>query len=529
GQTITLTIPVVAPVYPTNYTMWLDLYKENEFWFRDKGLAPDDTPVNVAIDYKAQYTLPSQTPPFSAGATATLPITIVNTGRGTFPVTSGFPVNLGYHWYDSAGKAVVWDGARTKLGADLLSGQSVTVQAEVTAPAAGGQYDLRFDLVQEGVGWFSDKGVITPHLLAAIAGPVIPVYAALYQPAVTALAQSGGLAAVPFTVTNRSNFTWSAAGANPVTLSYHWLDSAGRVVVWDGKRTKLTADVAPAGSATLQAQLEFPKTQGTYRLRWDLVHEGVSWFSAKGVAPFEQTVVVGPPAFYGGSMDVSKVPSTMPTRVTTTVPLRVQNMSNFAWDANVNLSYHWYDSSGKVVVWDGVRTPLAGIAPNEVRSVAANVAVPAAAGVYTLKFDIVQEGVTWFSGQGMLLAPIAVKVETPVYGAAYVASGTASVPPGATVNLPVAITNLGSLAWQPAQVYLAYHLISASGNVYVWDGARSPLTTIVATDGTATVQAQVRVPTIAGTFTVRWDLVQEGVTWFSDKGVATGSTTLVVQ
>ncbi len=126
GQTITLLMPVVAPVYPTNYTMVLDLYKENEFWFKDKGLAPDDTETTVATDFKAQYTLPSQLPSFAAGATARVPITIVNTGRGTFPVTNSFPVNLGYHWYDSAGTAVVWDGARTKLPTDLLSGQSVT-------------------------------------------------------------------------------------------------------------------------------------------------------------------------------------------------------------------------------------------------------------------------------------------------------------------------------------------------------------------------------------------------------------------
>ena len=101
GATITLTIPVVAPVYPTNYTNVLDLYKENEFWFKDKGLAPDDTPVTVGLDFKAQYTLPSQTPPFSAGTKVTFPVTIVNTGRGTFPVTSSYPVNLGYHWFDS--------------------------------------------------------------------------------------------------------------------------------------------------------------------------------------------------------------------------------------------------------------------------------------------------------------------------------------------------------------------------------------------------------------------------------------------
>lgn len=528
GATITLTMPVVAPAYPTNYTMWLDLYKENEFWFRDKGLAPDDTPVTVGLDFKAQYALPSL-PAFTAGAKSTFPVTIVNTGRGTFPVTSAHPVNLAYHWYDAAGRTVLWDGARTKLPADLLTGQSVTLQAEVTPPESGGQYQLKMDLVQEGVGWFSDKGVQTPALVAAVAGPVVPVYAAVYAPGVSALAQSGSLVAVPFTITNKSNFAWPAAGANPVTLSYHWYDSAGRVVQWDGLRTRLTADLAPGESATLQARVAFPAAQGTYRLRWDLVHEGIAWFSSKGVAPLEQSVVVGPPPFYGGSMDVSRVPAAMAAAARLTVPLRVQNMSNFAWDANVNLGFHWHDSAGRVVVWDGARTPLAGMAVNEVRALDAVVETPAAPGTYTLRFDVVQEGVAWFSSKGMLLAPIAVKVEAAQYGAAYASPDAVSAPRGGVTTVPVALRNSGGLVWQPGQVYLAYHLIAASGNMHVWDGARTAIPAPVASGGIVTLQAQVRVPEIAGTFEIRWDLVHEGVAWFSGKGVATGSTRLTVQ
>ena len=280
---------------------------------------------------------------------------------------------------------------------------------------------------------------------------------------------------------------------------------------------------------TLQARVGFPTVQGTYRLRWDLVHEGIAWFSSKGVAPFEQTVVVGPPPFYGGSMDVSRVQATMAAGARVTAPIRVQNMSNFPWDANVNLGYHWYDSAGRVVVWDGSRTPLAGIAVNEVRAIDANVDVPAVPGTYTLRFDIVQEGVTWFSSKGMQLAPITVRVEAAQYGAAYAAPDTASAPRGTVVTIPVALRNSGSLAWQPGQVYLAYHLIAASGNVYVWDGQRTAITAPVAQNGIVTLQAQVRVPEILGTFEIRWDLVHEGVAWFSAKGVATGSTKLTVQ
>src|SRR5207245_1184017 len=117
---------------PTNYTLYLDLYKENEFAFADKGIAPDDTPTGVSVDFKAGYQWSA--PPLTAGQTATVPVTITNLGRGIFPVTNSFPVNLGYHWLSASGQTVVWDGARTKLGADLGPQQSVTVNAQVTAP-----------------------------------------------------------------------------------------------------------------------------------------------------------------------------------------------------------------------------------------------------------------------------------------------------------------------------------------------------------------------------------------------------------
>ena len=528
GEQITLTLAVTAPQYPGSYTMVLDLYKENEFWFRDKGLAPDDTPVNVAPDFKAAYTMNGQLPTFQANQAYAVPLIVTNLGNGIFPIANANPVDLGYHWYDASGKAVVWDGARTKLPADLAPGQSVTLPASVVAPPAGGQYSLRFDLVQEGVTWFSTKGVQPGVWSVSIGGPVVAQYGALYQPGVTALAQSGAQAAVPFTVVNQSNFTWSPAGPNPVNLSYHWLDRAGQVLVWEGSRTRLSTEVAPGQSAALQAQVLFPTAQGQYTLRWDLVQEGVTWFSGKGVKPLDQLVTVGPAAFYGGSMDVSKVPSTLPARLASSVPLRVQNMSNFAWDQTVNLSYHWYDANGKVVVWDGARTALAGMAPGEVRAVNALVVGPMTAGAYALRFDIVQEGVTWFSDKGMQLAPNAVQVAVPGYGALYSAPDTANGAAGAVVQIPVTLTNVGTLVWQPGAVNLSFHLYSAAGALVAWDGQRTALPQSVGAGQTVVVNALLRLPTAAGAYVIRWDLVQEGITWLSGQGVPTAQTSLLV-
>jgi hypothetical protein len=51
----------------------------------------------------------------------------------------------------------------------------------------------------------------------------------------------------------------------------------------------------------------------------------------------------------------------------------------------------------------------------------------------------------------------------------------------------------------------------------------------VPTGQSVTVNAIVKVPTVAGAYTVAFDLVQEGVTWFSGRNVPTGSSTLQAQ
>lgn len=87
------------------------------------------------------------------------------------------------------------------------------------------------------------------------------------------------------TIENRSWRAWRSDVADaPVHLSYHWLDSRGRVVVADGLRTPLPRAIAPGEATKVAFRVEAPGSPGEHLLEIDLVEESVSWFTAGGVA-----------------------------------------------------------------------------------------------------------------------------------------------------------------------------------------------------------------------------------------------------
>jgi hypothetical protein len=53
-------------------------------------------------------------------------------------------------------------------------------------------------------------------------------------------------------------------------------------MVRDFRRCALEADVAPGASHALRASFEAPGDPGDYRLKFDLVAEGVAWFEPAG-------------------------------------------------------------------------------------------------------------------------------------------------------------------------------------------------------------------------------------------------------
>jgi phosphoglycerol transferase MdoB-like AlkP superfamily enzyme len=87
---------------------------------------------------------------------------------------------------------------------------------------------------------------------------------------------------IPLRVRNDGFVTWLPN--KEFKFSYHWF-SPGGVSLEEGFRTRLPAKVAPGESVALEARVKNLPPPGIYRLQWDLVHEGVTWFSEKDRTP----------------------------------------------------------------------------------------------------------------------------------------------------------------------------------------------------------------------------------------------------
>jgi SAM-dependent methyltransferase len=64
----------------------------------------------------------------------------------------------------------------------------------------------------------------------------------------------------------------------PIYLSYHWIGTDGKYVIFEGERTGLMPDARSGSSSTYEVSVTAPDTPGRYLLRVTLVQERIRWF-----------------------------------------------------------------------------------------------------------------------------------------------------------------------------------------------------------------------------------------------------------
>ncbi len=329
---------------------------------------------------------------------------------------------------------------------------------------------------------------------------------------------------VPVKIRNTGTLPWIKGVVN---VGYHWYDPEGRIAVWDSERTALPADVAVGKEVSLSVRVLPPPGEGRYRLVYDLIWEGRSWFSKLGASTVSKRVNAG---IDWSATYSAPAPLVLDPGQERTLPLTLTNTGSSTWKAGttpkLNLGAHVFGPTGAVVSWDGPRTALPkDVAPGASITVPALVKAPAMPGSYRAALDLVLEGVSWFSSRGTDPASTYLTVPMPTFGAKYVvkdvaARTTIQAASGSRLVVPVTVTNTSSFTWVPGTVSLAYHVHDTKGAVARWDGVRTLLAGEVAPGATVTLDAALELPAAAGVYVVGWDLVLEGVAWFSDRGVA---------
>ena len=236
-----------------------------------------------------------------SGSTYAVGVSFTNTGTQLWPAAGPNPVRLSYHWRSGTcpgTSSAIWNGIQSTLLSDVPAGGAVNgLNATVAPPASAGTFCLQFDLIQEGVTWFSWLGQPMLQKSITVTPGQYRVQWGAHDTPSTMVVNSNNTVNISFT--NTGTLTWAAAPPNNVRLSYHWRGGGacnGRTnAVWNGLRTDIPSDVAQGGSVSgLAATVRAPSTPGTYCLQYDLLHDGVTWFSWQGAAMLGVTVTITP-------------------------------------------------------------------------------------------------------------------------------------------------------------------------------------------------------------------------------------------
>jgi hypothetical protein len=180
----------------------------------------------------------------------------------------------------------------------------------------------------------------------------------------------------------------------------------------------------------------------------------------------------------------------------------------------IHVAAHVFDATGQTVIWDGERTTLPGdVAAGQSVITTVIINAPAKAGPYTVKVDLVREGIAWLSSYGVAPATIVLQ-DIEDYRAMFQLTSTQVS--RAAPSVSVTVTNTSIATWSnsgPNAIDLSSHWLAADGTVLAWDGPRAGLGAAVAPGASVTVTLPLATPP-PGAAALVVDLVAEGIRWF---------------
>jgi len=482
----------------------------------------------IQPDYRVAWLEVNAPGRMERGALVRFGATLQNVGRSAWNNEGPRAIRLGTRWIRADGSST--EGQRTDLPQPVAPGETVTLpQIAVQAPDEPGYDTLELDLVEGASGWFAGAGSFPWRQVVQI-GPRYRV--AWLEVSAPTQGMAGQQVTFPTRLRNEGAFTWPPDGDRPVHLTYKWLDPDRNVVVADGLRTPLGRQVAPLEEISLHARLQFPTEAGQYVLQMDMVHEFVVWFQWKGSPVYEVEVDVQPALpDYAAEWLGYDAPDRLAVGQVGSAYLEVRNVGAKPWPASgdqaVRLGSRWLDAQGEEVpvdvtqTWPMPRTIESGFVATFRET---EFVTPSTPGSYRLVWDLVQAG-EWLSARGVAVREQAVQIVASAYGVSWqlLESLPDRMPPGEEQRTSLRLVNTGSTTWAAggdSPVHLAYTWFRADGVLSEpWDTFRIQIPVNVPPGASVDLADVVfKTPPVLGSYLLRWDLVEEGKTWFFRAG-----------
>ncbi len=565
--------PANQPIQALSFFRWQSIPGDPSGWgIADKPMVVSDFRAALEHDYRVRWPGVQPTPDYRVQwiSVPTVPLStmttnevmsgrvvVKNIGAKAWLAGSANPVRLGYRWFNQQGVEIpiLPEPAHVALPQNILPGQTAIIDdIKLRAPQWQGVYTVKFDLVQEGIAWFNAFGSPTKELTVAVNAPP---YAVEWDQVITVLNDSIATNANligTVKVKNIGSRTWLKNGPNPVRLGFHWYNGQAvdtPVTPYAGN-FEMDADTPPGKTGTFNGViLRSPQWEGTYTLRWDLVQEGITWFSTQNAATRDQTITVTLPLpdFAAKWLSVFEIPNSLEPNETVKGSITVQNVGAQIWNAAgenpVRLGYHWYDAMGEGVLvapYPGNFLLQADVPPNGTATFdEVLVRAPISQGKYTLALDLVKENVMWFSASGSRPYDVGVAIKTEALDDYAKWEETVAIPKltlvaGDTIAGRVSLRNAGALMWNAEgehPVRLGYHWYDASGaEVPLTAEGRVPLLSlpldVPPREALELEEVAVQAPDTPGEYMLKWDLYREGVNWFAAGGSPTPELAITI-
>ncbi|WP_163554073.1 DNRLRE domain-containing protein [Candidatus Frankia alpina] len=224
----------------------LKAYYSNDCWCNPAD-PPSDLRPKLEIEwspYGAEYSYPNGVPqwvtPMTPTTSGTTTIQVKNTGQNPWPANSNY--KLSYHVYQNG---VLYDqeGAETNLPTTVNPGASIDLVAAID-PLPAGSYEIRWDMKEAGVSWFSGQGIdyLSMPLTVSSTAPIV------FQLCTGADAASGTCWTSGF----QAGSTWQ-----PPTGALTW----GTIYYWRGQVSDGAIQSAWTGPIALRPALAQPPVQ----------------------------------------------------------------------------------------------------------------------------------------------------------------------------------------------------------------------------------------------------------------------------